>query len=119
MEGSFILTITFALVLSAVGLWFQRLLGFLVSLLALAWFLEIYVEWYLATRSLMQMYGAKTFSEMQDQQQYLAPLNGATWWDIVVFGVALAVFIWQVVMLRRVLKPIATISDHHSTREAC
>jgi hypothetical protein len=51
---------------------------------------------------------------MQDQQQHLLPLYNATWWDFVVLGVALIVFIWQVAMLKRVLKPTKIISENRS-----
>ena len=117
MEGSYILGVTFALVLSAIGLWSRRLLGFLLSLIALAWLAEIYREWYVATLSIMQMGGVRDFSQLQDQQQYLLPLNGATWWDIVVLGVALIVFIWQAVMLKRILKPRAVVPESQPTAE--
>lgn len=112
MEGSYILVATFALILSAVGLWSRRVLGFLLSLLALALLGEVYRQWYLGTLSLMEMYGLRNFSQNPDQQQYLLPLEGAAWWDIVVLGVALIVLVWQVVMLKRVLKPVAIISEN-------
>lgn len=66
----------------------------------------------------MEMYGAKTFLELPDQQQHLLPLNRATWWDIVVLGVALIVFIWEVVMLKRILKPSKTIFEKQSAKES-
>jgi len=118
MEGSYILVVTFSLVLSAVGLWSQRLLGFLFSLLTLACLAGVYREWYVATLSIMQMYGAADFSQLQDQQQYLLPLEGATWWDIVVLGVALIIFFWQAVMLKRILKPVAIVSKNQPTGES-
>lgn len=118
MEGSYILGVMIPLALSAIGLWSRRLVGFLLSLLALAGLAEIYREWYVATLSIMQMYGAPDFSQLQGQQQYLLPLNGANWWDIVVLGVALTVFIWQAVMLRRILKPIRVTSQNQHTPES-
>ena len=80
MEGSYILVATFALALSAVGLWSRRLVGFLLSLLALAWLVETNREWYAATLSQMRLFESKDFSEMPDQQQHLLTLLGATWW---------------------------------------
>jgi hypothetical protein len=62
----------------------------------------------------MEMYGARSFSEMQDQQQHLLPLLGASWWDVVVLAVALAVFIWQAVMLKRILKPVSPDSENQA-----
>jgi hypothetical protein len=106
-EGSVFLLVTAALILSTIGLSTRRRLGFLISFLAFAWVFEIYREWYVATLSIMQAYGAKTFSALQDQQQYFLPLAGANWWDIVVLAVALSVFTWHITMLGRVLKPFS------------
>lgn len=117
MEGSYVCVITLTLLLSAVGLWSQRRLGFLVSLLALAGLGEVYRQWYLASLSTMEMYGAKTFSELPEQQQHLLPLYNATWWDLVVLAVAVTVFIWQVVMLKRILKPTKIVSGNQSAAE--
>lgn len=55
---------------------------------------------------------------MPDQQQYLLPLLGATWWDIVVLGVALIVLIWQVVMLKRIFKPVPVILEKKPAAES-
>lgn len=103
-EGEAFLLVTLTLIFSALGLWTRRVFGFLVSLIALASLAGIYLLWYRATLSLMEMFGAKDFSEMSDQERYQLPLQGSTWWDIVILGVALIVFIWQAVMLKRVLK---------------
>jgi hypothetical protein len=116
--GSNFLVVTFALVVSAVGLWSRRSIGFLLSLIALMCLAGIYILWYRATLSIMQMFGARDFSDMPDQQQYLFTLDSATWWDIVVLGVALIVFIWQVVMLKRVLKPSPKISENQPPAES-
>lgn len=107
------MVVTLSLVLSAIGLWSRRLLGFLFSLISLAWIGETYREWYTATLYNMQIFGAREFFQLQDQQQYLLPLDHAGWWDIVVLGVALIVFIWQAVMLKRILKPLSTVSENH------
>lgn len=112
MAGSYVIVITASLVLSAIGLWSRRLLGFLFSLISLAWIGETYREWYTATLYNMQIFGAREFYQLQGQQQYLLPLDQAGWWDIVVLGVALIVFSWQAVMLKRILKPTAILSEN-------
>lgn len=118
MAGSYVMVVTLSLVLSAIGLWSRRLLGFLFSLISLAWIGETYREWYTATLYNMQIFGAREFFQLQGQQQYLLPLDHAAWWDIVVLGFALIVFIWQAVMLKRILKPLSTVSDNQSTAKS-
>src|SRR5688572_20067853 len=70
-RGSYLLGVTFALMLSAVGLTSRRVVGFPFSLVALVFLGEVYREWYVGTLSLIEMYGARSFSEMPDQQQHL------------------------------------------------
>jgi hypothetical protein len=103
-EGEKILLVTLALVFSLVCLWTTRVLGFLLSLISLTCLGALYVMWYLATLSNMRLFGARDFSEVPDQKQHLLPLLGASWWDIVVLGVAMAVFVWQAAMIKRILK---------------
>ena len=103
--------VTLALVFSAVGLWSRRVLGFLLSSIALMCLAGIYTLWYRATLSQMRLFEARDFSEMPDQQQHLLILLGATWWDIMVLAVALLIFLWQAVMLRRVLKSLIVVAD--------
>lgn len=110
-EGDFLLLVTLALVFSAVGLWARRVPGFLISLISLVCLGTVYAMWYAATVTNMHLFGAKHFSEMANQQQYLLPLLGATWGDIVVLAVALIVLIWHVAMLKRVLKPLVVKSE--------
>ena len=117
-EGDNFLLVIIALVCSSVGLWSRRVFGFLLSMIALMCLAGTYILWYLATLSTMEMYGAKDFSQLQDQQQHLLPLHNATWWDIVVLGVALIVFIWQVAMLRRILKSTRPNSENQPASES-
>lgn len=117
-EGDNFLLVTLALVFSAVGIWSRRVLGFLLSLIALICVAGIYILWYLRTLSIMELFNVRNFSSMQDQQQHLLPLYNATWWDLVVLGVALIVFVWQVAMLRRALKPTAIISENLSAAKS-
>jgi len=102
-EAESFLLITFALFLSAAGLWSRRLLGLVLSLVSLLALIGVYLLWYRATLSIIEMYGAKTFSGLRDQQQHLLSLYQASWWDIVVLGIALLVIVWEVVTLGRVL----------------
>lgn len=117
-RGSYFLGVTLALGLSAIGLWLRRVLGFLLSLIALTFLGTVYVAWYLGTLSSMEMFGVRDFSQNPEQAQYLLPLQGATWWDIVVLGVALLVFIWQAVMLRHILKPTKMVSENQTAAES-
>jgi len=113
MEGSYFVGITATLWLSAVGLKSRRILGLIFSMLALAGTSAVYVQWYRGTLSTMQMYNAKFFHELPDQQQHLLTLNNASRWDVVVLGVVLIVFVWHLVELKRNMKPLATFSKDH------
>lgn len=117
-HGEALLLVTLTLIFSAVGLWLRRVLGFVISLIALLCLVAVYLLWYRLTQSVMERYGARDFSEMSAEHQYLLPLYGATWWDLVVLGIAIMVFIWQIVMLKRILKSVATISDNQSTAKS-
>jgi hypothetical protein len=117
-EGEKFLLVTLALVFAALGLWTRRVFGFLISLIALACLAGIYLLWYRATLSMMETIGFKDFSQWTIQPQHILPLAEATWWDIVVLGAALLVFIWQAVMLKRILKPVPVISEKKPTAES-
>lgn len=118
LEGNYFLVAILALVFSGIGLWTRKVFGFLLSLIALVCLAGIYFLWYRGTLWIMEMGGVKEFSQMPDQQQYLLPLYNATWWDIVVLAVAMIVLVWQVVLLRRALKPVAIISENRPTTES-
>ena len=89
--------ITVCLLICAVGLWLRRPIGLLVSLLAVTWITNIYLLWYRSTAAFMVEQEIPNFSLLQGPgKQHLVPLRGATWWDVVVMILVLALLIWLV-----------------------
>lgn len=101
---SFRIPISFGLIVCAVGLWSKRLFSLIVSLFALVGTAEIYREWHAATLDDMKMFGAPTFADLMDQKQTLLPLYQANWWDVIVLGSVIFVFIWEALALFQMLR---------------
>lgn len=92
---SFLIPITIALILSVAGLWSRKEAGFLVSLSFLVLIPVIYLSWYFGTRSIMRRAEISTFDLMPDQSQHLLTLAYATWWDVYVLFLTIALIVWQ------------------------
>jgi len=100
------LQITLCLLICAIGLWLRRPIGLLLSLLALVWIGRIYLRWYLNTSAFMVEQEITDFSLLQGPgKQHLIPLREGTWWDLVVLMLIIALFVWLVKRLIRVLLP--------------
>lgn len=92
---SFLIAITMALIVAVVGLWSRRKVGFITSLGALVLIPVIYLFWYLGTRSIMRRAEISSFEQMPDQSQHLLPLAYATWWDVYVLLLVIALIVWH------------------------
>lgn len=102
---SFLLPITIGLVLSTAGIYVQRPIGFLLSLLALLAIPFTYIAWYLKTLSIMRRAEFESFSQLPSQRQHVLSLAYASWWDIWVLSVAILLILWQLKKLFRSLRP--------------
>lgn len=91
-----LLGIATGLIVSGIGLWSRKFIGFLLSFLALLWVGMNYVLWYAGTLSTMRDVEIHDFSEMPDQSQHLLALIDATWWDMVVAAITIILFGWQI-----------------------
>ena len=101
---SFLLPITTGLVLSTAGIYVQRPIGFLLSLIALLAIPFTYVAWYLGTLSIMRHAEVGSFSQLPSQQQHVLTLADASWWDIWVLSIAILLILWQSEKLFRSLR---------------
>src|SRR5215211_7388910 len=96
---SFLIPITALLFVSALGLWWRKAAGFLISLLALGCASLVYLAWYRATLSIMRNYEVREFSQLPLQGQGLLTLNDATWWDVAVLSIVILIAAWQLKVL--------------------
>ena len=97
--GSFVLAITFGLAVAGVAFGIRRFAALLVSFLALLGTLAMYVLWFRYTSYVLQIAEVEAFSQLPNQQQYLIPLNGATWWDVAVLGIVSILLLWNIKIL--------------------
>lgn len=98
------LIVIIALLITAVGLWLQRSIGFLLSLAALISIFLTYAWWYFDTISYLRN------TEVNEHTMATNPfykemglLHGATSWDWVVLIIAIVLFIWVGKFLIRIL----------------
>lgn len=94
--GSFILSITFGLVVASIGMWWRRLATLLISFFALVWSAGMYLLWYRFTLSVLRNAEVAVFSQLPAQQQYLLPLDDAGWWDVVVLAIVIILLVWHI-----------------------
>lgn len=91
------LQISISLFLVAVGFWSRKVLGFLLSLLALIWIGKIYLFWHIDTLAFMHEHDIEEFALLQGpERQHLVTLRYATWLDAIVLVVIIMLFVWQV-----------------------
>ncbi len=85
-----------ALIVAIVGLWSRKSLGFIISMLALMYVVAEYAWWYVDSVRALEALDMKGWNEFQDPNfPYIGKLRGATWWDIVILGVTVTLFLWQ------------------------
>lgn len=101
---SFLLPITIGLVISAVGIYVQRPIGFLLSLIGLLAIAFTYLAWYLGTLSIMRHAEVGSFSQLPSQRQHVLTLADASWWDIWVLSLTILLILWQSKKLFRSLR---------------
>jgi hypothetical protein len=103
------LQITIGLAVCAIGMWWRRLAGLLLSLLGLAWAATIYLVWYSSTKAFMVEQEIPDFALLQGPgKQHLLSFREGTWWDLMVLMLVIALSIWLVKRLIRVLLPSRT-----------
>jgi hypothetical protein len=91
-----------ALLIAAAGLLYRRVIGLLISMLALTWVLKEYAWWYLDSLRRLKEMGVSDFAQLQvPDLTYLGKLFGATWWNVIVLVISVALYIWVIKTLIR------------------
>ena len=91
------ISIVVALVISAIGLWSHKAIGFLFSALALMWIGLVYLWWYFDSLAYLRGAEISDYSQLNiPNYPHVGALRLARWWDVVVLVVAVAIFAWQV-----------------------
>lgn len=94
-----------SLVISAVGLWSHKGVGFFISALALICIGWQYVDWWLYSHRWLEQAGLTSFTELQDPNlPHVGELYGASWWDIIAFMVTAILLIWHIKTLASIRK---------------
>jgi len=91
------LFIGIALIIATIALWFRKILGFIVSALALTWLGFEYVIWWIESSKMVTNSEALDFSKVPHKLY----LYSASWWDIWVFGVAIVILAWELTILSK------------------
>lgn len=92
------------LVVSCVGLWSRKALGFCISMLALLLILVGYVWWYFDSLAVLRAYHARSFLDYSVSYiQHIGWMYKATWWNVVMLTVPAALFFWHVQTLPNAL----------------
>lgn len=87
------LRIAFALLISAICLWFRRVIAFYVSGLALAGTIYEYVGWYLTSRSTLENAGLEHWPI---EYPHAFNIGGATNWNIAILLLTIVLFVWHI-----------------------
>jgi len=110
------LRIAIALGATAIGMCAKRSSGFFVSLVSLA-FSEIqYIYWYIWSIRWLYEAGLEDFSRLPSQTEipHALGLYGGTSWDILVFGIASVLLLWQLRLVFGAFKLRAGIQERDS-----
>lgn len=90
-----------ALLIGVAGLLSRRVVGLFMSVLAFAWVSLEYVDWYVWSVRLKSSAGIESFPP---PTAHAFGLYGATAWNIVVLALVIAVLVWDVRQLIRIVK---------------
>jgi hypothetical protein len=101
MVNTLHIIIAICLALSFLGVWTERYVGLLVSLLGFVGVIVNYFWWYVISADILK--GAEIMHFPSDIM-HIGPLIDATWWDIIVFAAALCLMIWVSAILLKALK---------------
>lgn len=98
------LQITVGLLICTIGMWWRRLVGLLLALLGVVWAAAIYLVWYFSTTAFMVEQEIPDFALLQGPgKQHLIALREGTWWDLIVLVMVIALCVWLINKLIRVL----------------
>jgi hypothetical protein len=103
-----------ALLVIGIALWFRRVVGFCISLLATVFVAIKYALWYLETQRWLREMRVSDFSQLPvpSEWQHFAGLYRATPWDVLLLAFTTALFVWQVrvllALVSKARKPMVT-----------
>lgn len=96
-----------ALVINVVGLWSRKVVGLLISASALGCVGVCYLLWYIHSRQFLGALNQSVLSQLPSgfSQPTLPPysLAGVSWWNLLVLGMVVALFIWETKTLTKTL----------------
>jgi hypothetical protein len=96
------LQIVIAMFVCTIALLSRRKGGLLLSLIALAYALTVYIRWYRRTLADMSELEVPTFEQLQGTQfQQLIPLRYSNWVDVSVLIACLFLLLWYIVLAIR------------------
>jgi hypothetical protein len=85
------------------GLSLRSLYGVFTSMLAIISLVLVYGWWRRVSGAFLRNLEVPDFNSLPDIS-HAAGLWGATWWDLIVLAIAATLFVWQAVILIRILK---------------
>lgn len=87
--------VAISLVIGIFGLWARRAAGYCLSVLALMATVGLYLWWYVESAAFLRNNEVSSYAELDAPNlQHSRVLVGATWWDIIVLIIVVAVLIW-------------------------
>jgi hypothetical protein len=96
--------ITMGFIVSAVGLWIDKIRGLLVSAIGLLGVTTIYVWWYLKTQLYVINSEVTEYTRLHDPYYRRLIFHGANWWDMFVLALTLTILIWTILTVFRTIK---------------
>jgi hypothetical protein len=110
------LRIAIGLGAATIGICLKRSLGFFLSLLSLTLVELEYIRWYFRSTRWLREVGLVDFSRLPSQTEipHALGLYGAMRWDILVLGIATALFFWELRVLVGALRSLNAIPGKDS-----
>jgi hypothetical protein len=105
------LRIAIGLGAATIGICLKRSVGFFLSLLSLTLVEIEYIRWYFRSSRWLQEAGLVDFSRLHSETAipHALGLYGAMRWDILVLGIATALFLWELKVLVGALRSLQAI----------
>lgn len=92
--------ITVGLVIATIGLWSKKLIGFLLSMVALLWVCIVYVWWYRETLHFLKNIEVTEYTRLHNPYfRDMGILRGASRWDLLVLIATVLLLLWHLRML--------------------
>ncbi len=92
-------------IVSALGLWSRRFVGFLFSLAGLIWVAICYLNWHISTKRFLAEYVLDQTKLEHQYYRHIGLFRDATWWDWMILVITVLLIVWHIKILLTLRAP--------------